>query len=77
MLSEGNAKKPTEAFYEREHLRRMARKLGLHLVKSNRREPQQEISFSRTSQVVEPRLGAAAGSAAQAVQPRADLDKCG
>jgi hypothetical protein len=76
MLSDGNGKGSFEGVYERARLRRMARKLGLRLVKSNPRRPQPDSGFGCTTQGVGSN-GSRTDAAEGAMNPLADLDKCG
>jgi hypothetical protein len=77
MLHQGNGNDSVDGFYERDRLRRMAKKLGLRLVKTQVRRSEE----TARSAALQPnrRLGAMTieTNAAEAAIQGTELDKCG
>jgi hypothetical protein len=75
MLNEGNGQRAGNDIYERDRLRRMARKLGLRLVKGWRTQNNGESGLSAAAR--QPGSGTSENPNSVPVNPLADLDKCG
>lgn len=75
MLSEENESRAFDGLYERERLRRRARKLGLQLVKSEEPRLSHEGELSRSASQAE--SDDPDGKCNRMTGKRADLDRCG
>jgi hypothetical protein len=77
MLHQGNGNESVSGVYERERLRRMARKLGLRLVKTNSQRSE-EPAHSTTHQPIARRdTRSNAANAGENGVLEAEFDKCG
>jgi hypothetical protein len=74
MAGERNWKRSFEGIYERERLRRLARKLGLRLIKSDR---SRHDASPAAAQPPQDGLSISAGNVTDFRNPVADLDRCG
>ncbi len=77
MLYQGNGSESVSGVYERERLRSRARKLGLRLVKTNQRRPEEPARSSTQGSGTHPDAHGDSANAAENKALATEFDKCG